>query len=222
MWRELFDSGVAPQSKWRPMMPLTMRWSVEAVGPTPTPKFISHLGETLRSVTAKICCWSWRLSQAPMRAGVVAEFDHHEAVLAAVLRQGEIAAGGGVGVVPAEARGGGGEVEAGGGSCRDHGRALFHGAIDGGRNVESVPVHDILAGAVIGDVDGDGLTFLEAQQRPGNLSVIGDGLDGVAWPKLPGERGDFELVIRGRQLLGEGRKGRRSRGEAGQLEQGTA
>jgi hypothetical protein len=53
--------GCFVQEKWRPRMPLTIQWSVAAVGPMPTPTLISHLGETLRSVTAKICCcWSCR------------------------------------------------------------------------------------------------------------------------------------------------------------------
>ncbi len=56
------------QEKWRPMIPLTIRWSVAAVGPTPTPKLISHLGETFRSVTKNICCCCIRReSNAPSR-----------------------------------------------------------------------------------------------------------------------------------------------------------
>src|SRR5258708_36947387 len=38
------------------MMPLTIRWSVERVTPTPTPKLISHSGETFRSIDGTICC----------------------------------------------------------------------------------------------------------------------------------------------------------------------
>lgn len=44
------------QEKRLPMMPLTSRWSVAAVGPMPTPKLISHTGDTFRSVTTKSCC----------------------------------------------------------------------------------------------------------------------------------------------------------------------
>jgi hypothetical protein len=45
-----------PQSKRRPRMAFTIRWSVEEVAPMPTPMLISHRGDTLRSVTMKTCC----------------------------------------------------------------------------------------------------------------------------------------------------------------------
>jgi hypothetical protein len=54
---QLQSTGVSFfQLKWRPRMPLMMRWSVPAVGPRPTPMLISHFGDTFRSVTTNICC----------------------------------------------------------------------------------------------------------------------------------------------------------------------
>jgi hypothetical protein len=40
----------------RPIMHLTMRWSVECVVPIPTPKLNSHSGAKSMSIAGKNCC----------------------------------------------------------------------------------------------------------------------------------------------------------------------
>ena len=56
--------------------------------------------------------------------------DHQEAVLASVLGFFEVGSGEGVGVIPAKACGAGRVGVAGLAAGRNHGRALFHGAVD--------------------------------------------------------------------------------------------
>ena len=130
-------------------------------------------------------------------AGVVAGLDEQKAMLAGVLRLFEVCAGEGVGVVPAEAcragRVGIARLAAGG----DHRRAFFHGAIDIGRQKETVPMNDFFVGGVVGHIDGDLLPFPEAKQRAGDLLVVGDGLDGVFWGDLKRVGGDVYRVICG-------------------------
>ena len=46
----------------------------------------------------------------------------------------------------------------------EHGGALFHGTVDAGRGEEAMPMHQFWIGAVVGDGDGDGLAFAEAEQ----------------------------------------------------------
>ena len=57
----------------------------------------------------------------------------------------EVAIGHGVGVVPVKAGGPGGERDAGAGAGRDHGRALFHGAVHVNGDPLAVPVDDFRA-----------------------------------------------------------------------------
>src|SRR2546423_991675 len=45
-----------PQLNLLPIIALMIKWSVEWVTPTPTPKLSSQLGETFKSIAGKICC----------------------------------------------------------------------------------------------------------------------------------------------------------------------
>ena len=48
---------------------------------------------------------------------------------------------------------------------------------------------------VVVDVDGDRLAFLEAQQRAGELAVVGGGGDDAVGGELDGAGGDAEGVV---------------------------
>ena len=54
---------------------------------------------------------------------------------------------------------------------------LFDGAVVQGVGREPMPVHNVLIARCVGYVDGYGHTLAQAQQRAGNLAVVGDGLD---------------------------------------------
>jgi hypothetical protein len=81
-------------------------------------------------------------------------------------------------------------------AVRRHKRAAFFlGTVSLDRNEHAVPVDELRRVGVVEDVDGDRLALFHTQQRPGNLAVIADGLDGLAWRDLVGDRPDADGVI---------------------------
>ena len=55
---------------------------------------------------------------------------------------------------------------------RNEGSALFGGAVDIGRDELAVPMELLGSVGFVVNVDGDGLSFFEAKQRAGKLSVV--------------------------------------------------
>ena len=55
-------------------------------------------------------------------------------------------------------------------------RAFFHGSVDVWWKKETMPMDDFGAVGAVGHLDGDGLAFAEAQERPRYLAVVGDSL----------------------------------------------
>ena len=98
-------------------------------------------------------------------------------MLAAVLCLAQVLPGKGVCVVPAEA----GRLRRERIACAragsDHRRAFFHRTVDLRGQEQTVPVDDLRIGGTIANCDRHFTPFSHAQQRTGNLSVIGDGLD---------------------------------------------
>jgi hypothetical protein len=91
---------------------------------------------------------------------------------AAVLAGAEVGSGAHVGLIEAQAGGAGDEGDAPAAARGDEGRALLGGSIHVRGNGLAVPVHLLGAVGLIVDVDGDGATFFEAQQRAGELAVV--------------------------------------------------
>ena len=152
---------------------------------------------------------------------VVARFDEQKSVLAGVLAAVQIFAGKDVGVIPAKAGGTRGKRVARVAAGRDRRRTLFHGAVHLRGQKEAMPMNHFAVAGLVGHIDGDRLTFFQAQQRTGHLAVIRNGLD-VA-PRSDFERigGDVDGVISGSDLLSTSAQRRGSDGHAGQLEQLT-
>ena len=79
---------------------------------------------------------------------------------------------------------------------RDERRALFGGSIHVGGKKLSVPMKLFRRVGVVVNVDGDLLPFLEAQQRPGKLAVVGGHGDDAIGGKFDGFGGNGKRVIR--------------------------
>ena len=62
-------------------------------------------------------------------------------------------------------------------------------------NELAVPVELLGRVGVVVDVDGDGLAFFEAQQRPGELAVVGGGGDDAVGREFDWAGGDAEGVV---------------------------
>ena len=112
---------------------------------------------------------------AIVTARLVLRLDVDRSDLSAVLAGGEIGSGAIVRVIEAKARRLRHKGDATLAVRRDERRALFGGAIHIDRDELSVPVQLLGRVGVVEDVDGDGLTFFEAQQRSGELAVVSRG-----------------------------------------------
>ena len=86
-------------------------------------------------------------------------------------------------------------------------RALFRRAIDIGRQKLPMPVQLLGRVRLVVNVDGDLPAFFEAQQRPGELTVIGGGGDDAIRGQFHRLDGDGQGVIRGAAGLGLFRPG---------------
>ena len=142
-------------------------------------------------------------------------FDVNGADLAGILAGREIRASAIVGVIEAETRGIGSEVEAAQAVGGDVGSAFFGGAVHVDRNELAVPVELLGRVGVVEDVDGDRLALLEAEEGAGELAVIGDSRDDALGGDFDGGGLDAEGVVSGglRLRRGEGKRatGRRER-----------
>ncbi len=126
-------------------------------------------------------------------AGVAGGLDVDEAELAGVGAFVEVGHGHGVGVVPAGAEGGGGELVAACWPCgRDEGGAFFFDAVDVGGDEHAVPVDELGGVGVVDDVDGDGLALLHAEDGAGGCAVVADGGEDAVGGELDGDGRDAE------------------------------
>ena len=75
---------------------------------------------------------------------------------------------------------------------RDHGRSLFFGAVDLGRDKQAVPMDNLREGRFIVHIHRDGPALAEAQDRTRRRTVISGGLNGAS-------RSDFQLYRRDAQ-----------------------
>jgi hypothetical protein len=96
----------------------------------------------------------------------------------------------------------------------DHRRALLHGTVGNGRQMEPVPVHDVVDVGVVDDVDRDVAPIAHAQRRAGDAVVVGIGVDHLAGSELEPLLADAQRVIRTRGGLGKG-PAARAEGRAG-------
>ncbi len=94
---------------------------------------------------------------------IVATLYHQHAVLTAVLSSREIPHCHGVGVIPAESSRTRREGVPYSRTWSDRWSALFHGAVDGGWQKETVPVNNLRAIATVSDLDGRGPPLFQAQ-----------------------------------------------------------
>ena len=78
---------------------------------------------------------------------------------------------------------------------RNERRALFGCSIDIGRNELPVPVELLRRVGLIVNLDFYPLPFLQTQQRPRKLSVVGRDGDDAIRRQLNGFRGDRERVV---------------------------
>lgn len=124
-------------------------------------------------------------------------FDVDGADQAAVLPEGEITSGAHVGVIEAEARGLGNERNSPDAVGRDEWRSFFGGAIDVGRNELTVPVQLLGRVGVVVDIDGDLLTFFQAEEGAGKLPVVGGDGDDAFGCEFQGPGGDGQRVVGG-------------------------
>ncbi len=128
-------------------------------------------------------------------AGIVGVFHHHHAELAGVGALPQIAAGRIVAVVPARAGGLGREHIAAPAFRRRSRGALFVDAVDLGRDVEAVPVHEVLGLGVVEDVHGQGTPARHAQQRARHLAVVGHGRHDATGRDLVAQRADAQRHV---------------------------
>ena len=101
-----------------------------------------------------------------------------------------------VGVVEAVAGRLGNESDAAASMRGNEGRSLFGRAIDVGGNKLPVPMQLLGRVGLIVDVDGDRAPFLEAEQRPGKLAVVGGSGDDAIRRQFHRLHGDRQGVIR--------------------------
>ena len=132
---------------------------------------------------------------AVVAAGFVARLDVDGADFAAVLAGVEIGASANVRVVEAEAGGLWRECDAALAVRGDVGRAFFGGAVDVDGDLLAVPVELLGRVGVVVDVDGDGLAFLEAEERAGELAVVGGGGDDAVGSDFDGSGLDVQGVV---------------------------
>ena len=138
-------------------------------------------------------------------AGVGCSINEKEAELPGVGTEREVAAGAGVGVIPARSGGAWSEGIAQAASRGNHGRAFFHGAVVKGVDGKAMPVDDVLLRRVVEDVNGYGLAVFEAQQGTWDLAVVGDGLDVDAGRDLERSWLNREGIVGGGRILCRGR-----------------
>ena len=134
-------------------------------------------------------------------------FDQKETELPTVGAGGKVLVRTSVGVIPARARRPGSESVALHLAGRNHRRSLFHGAIVERIDGKAMPMDEVGSGTGVGDVDGDGYTLAQAQERSGNLSVVSKRRNRDAGTNLQRARLDAEGVVglggcRGSTLIG--------------------
>ena len=69
-------------------------------------------------------------------------------------------------------------------------------------------MYDLVVDGVVGDLNRHRLAFFEAQQRAGDLPIVGDGLDGAVWRDFECVGSDVDAVVRLRQGVGSHRQNR--------------
>jgi hypothetical protein len=121
--------------------------------------------------------------------------DEEKAELAGVGGEGEISHGHGVGVIPAGSGGIGREVIAQRCFGSDQRRAFFDCAVIQRIGGEAVPVDQVWAFRAVGDVDGGGLTFFQAEQGARDLAVVRYGCYLHAVPDVQGAGLDAQAKI---------------------------
>src|SRR6185437_13459015 len=127
--------------------------------------------------------------------GIAGAFNQQETELPSVGTDVEVRAGHGVGVIPAQAHWVRREVIAKRLAWTDHRRTFLHGAIVEDVRGKSVPVNDVGTAGGVRDVDGRGHALTQAQQRAGDLAVVGKGLDGNAGRDFDGAGLDRKSVV---------------------------
>src|SRR5262249_24949965 len=97
-----------------------------------------------------------------------------------------------------------------------HDRGSFlHGAVGGGWDVEAMPMDDIVDVGVVADVDGDLLTFAQAQFRARDGAIIGEGIDELGGRELQTQGCDPQRMIWRASDLRIGSTQSRAHGHAG-------
>src|SRR5580704_18360867 len=83
-------------------------------------------------------------------------------------------------------------------ACRDHRRALFHGAVFARWNPQSMPVHNLRRVRIVHNINRDWLAFRPANQRPGNAPVVRNRLNYLFGRNLQLERRNLKPHVRRR------------------------
>jgi hypothetical protein len=128
-------------------------------------------------------------------AGVVRRLDDQEPVHSGIEAAGQIAAGDVVAVIPAGARGLGGEGVAPRAAALDHGGAFLHRAVGLSGQIKTVPVNDVVDIGVVADVDADLATLAQPQERTGHGAVVGEGVDDFSGRELEPQRRDAQRIV---------------------------
>ncbi len=110
-------------------------------------------------------------------AGLAPGLDVDRPDLAAVLAGVQIRLGAHVTVIKAQASWPGGEGDAPRAASGDEWRALFRRAVDVHRNLLAVPMQLFRGVGIVLDIDDDPAPFVQAQERPRELSIVGRGGD---------------------------------------------
>jgi hypothetical protein len=122
-------------------------------------------------------------------------FDVDRASEAVVLAGGEVGSCSYVGVIETDAGGSRCELNAARAVGGDVGGAFFGCAVDVDRNELAVPMELLRGVGVVVNVYGDGLALLEAEERAGELAVIGGGGDDAIGCEFDGGGGYAEGVV---------------------------
>src|SRR5665213_4514757 len=97
-------------------------------------------------------------------------------------------------VIPARPRRFGREAVPLRAAALDHWRSLLHRAVGLRRQMEPMPVDDILDVGVVGDVDVDLLAFAKAQNWSGHHTVVGESIDDLSGREFESQWRDAKCV----------------------------
>jgi hypothetical protein len=147
--------------------------------------------------------------------GIVRRRDDQETVQSRVQAPPEIGRGHVVAVIPAGARRLRHERVTLHAAAHHHRRAFLHRAINLGRHVKAVPVHDIVDVAIVADVDADLAALPQPQHRSRHGAVVAEGVDDFPGGELEPQRRDAQRMVRRRGDLRIGRSQRRPQPHSG-------